>query len=138
MFLTLALLVISCSIVVLFSDDFIKAYKKACKIKVFALLAPLFIASVLVLYLQPLLFQILHQVKAILDWDIALIAYAIPLKNSIAIPLAIMMTLILAVVVPSLVVNYLSLKRTYQPWPYRHLLPLYTLVVMILLIILPL
>lgn len=136
MLLTLTLLVLGCSIIVFFSDDFSKLIKKLKKIPGVAVLVPLLIASFIILYFEVIIEQILHQIKLLIDWDIEFLAKILPL-NEAAIPMATLITLILTVIVPTLIINKIHLKRSFQPWPYRYLLPLYTLAVMSLMLSLP-
>lgn len=134
MLVTLALLVICASIAVFFSQEFTRTYKKIMKIKGAALLLPLVLASMIVYNFIYVLLSVLIYVKDILQKLITWTSILCPC-NQWAAPLATILVISVLSVLPVYVLNYLSRKKTYQPYKYPYLTSLFIWIVLVMLVL---
>jgi hypothetical protein len=117
MLLTLTLVVLVGSIVVFFSEEFIKSFKKLFKIKGATLFLPLFVASWLVysfdfwfLWTIFYLREIVYQVLIFLEW-------IMPFQRG-AESVSIVILLTTLSVVPVIIIDVIMRKKTY--WGYKY------------------
>ena len=116
MLLPLAIAVFSAAIFVFFSQEFIRAIKKILAIKGANLIIPLALASWVIYSFDYWFLWLIIYYREVLRQLLALLMYAIPYQ-----PVALILLLTLISIVPVFVLDWLSRKRTFKPYPYPYL-----------------
>ena len=120
MLLTLALVIFAAAIMILFSQEFIRTFKKIFAIKGAKLLLPLFIGSWLVLNFDYLCLWGFYYYQEILNAIAVFFAGLIPIQ-SIARPLVLIIILTLISVVPVVLLDLYLVKKTFKHYEYPYL-----------------
>lgn len=120
MLLTLALVIFSAAIMVLFSQEFIRTFKKIFAIKGAKLFLPLFMGSWLAVNSEDFFVFIVYYIRAILNSIVVFFTQIIPFnKGAYSSVLIIILTLIS--VVPVVLLDMYLVKKTYKHYEYPYL-----------------
>lgn len=119
MYLTLALVVFSAAILVLFSQEFIGFFKKIFAIKGAKLFLPLLIASWLVVDFEDIFVWGLYYFREILNAIVLFLSQIIPFQGAYSIVLIILLTIIS--VVPVFLFDMYLIKKTYKHYEYPYI-----------------
>lgn len=117
MLLTLALVVFFASILILFSDEFIKLFKKLFAVKGAKLFIPLFVASWLVSHYEFWvwweMFYLRERLRYMLNFLVQIMPFQLGAK-----PIALIILLVFLSVVPVLIMEFLSRRKSYKGYQY--------------------
>ncbi|CZJ12734.1 hypothetical protein SCZ71_09165 [Legionella pneumophila serogroup 1] len=120
MLLTLALVILFATIMVFFSQEFIRTFKKILAIKGAKLLVPLGIASWLIYNFDYLFIWVIYYIREVLQAVLAFLTRIMPFKPySTSIALIILLTTVS--VGPVLLLDLIYRKRTYKGYDYPYL-----------------
>lgn len=120
MYLTLALVILLGAIFVLFSKEFIQVVKKIFAIKGAKVVLPLFLASWFAYNFEPWCLWAVYYYREIL---LGIIGFFTGLfsSQSIAAPIITILLLTLISVVPVLLLEWITWRKSYQHYPYPYL-----------------
>ncbi|WED42339.1 hypothetical protein [Legionella cardiaca] len=116
MLLTVALVVVGCAIVVLFSREFGNFFKKMFAIRGMKLFLPLILVSTLVVYYEYWISVGLLNIKWVLHRVASMIADWLPFTGALLV--ANILVLMLVSVLPVAFANFLNKRRHYEPLRY--------------------
>lgn len=119
MYLTLALVVFSAAILVLFSQEFIGIFKKIFAIKGAKLFLPLLIGSWLVVDFEDIFLWGLYYFREIVNAIVLFLSQIIPFQGAYSIVLIILLTIIS--VVPVFLFDMYLIKKTYKHYEYPYI-----------------
>ncbi|HAT1658016.1 TPA: hypothetical protein RG395_000730 [Legionella pneumophila] len=120
MLLTLALVILFATIMVFFSQEFIRAFKKIFAIRGAKLLIPLGLASWLIYNFDYLFIWAIYYIREVLHAVLSFLTRVMPFKQySTAIALIILLTTVS--VGPVLLLDLINRKRTYKGYAYPYL-----------------
>lgn len=120
MLLTLALVVLFCSIAVMFSQEIGNFFKKIFAIPGMKLLLPLIVVSLLVVYYEPWVFWGLLHIKTILHTMAATLANWLPFEAA-ALFLANVIILMGLSILPVLAINIWIKRKSFESFRYSFL-----------------
>lgn len=120
MLITLALVVLFAAIMVFFSQEFIRTFKKIFAIKGAKLVLPLAAASWLVYNFDYWCLWVLYYIREVLNYLISLLSHIMPF-HQYARSLSMIVLLTILSVVPVLVIDVIHRRRTYKPFAYPYL-----------------
>ncbi|KTC77035.1 hypothetical protein [Legionella brunensis] len=116
MLLTVALVVVCCAIVVMFSQEFANFFKRIFAIRGMKLLLPLILASTLVVYYDPWVSWGLLQTKRILHTAAATIANWLSFKEALIV--ANIIILMGLAVLPVAIANFWIKHKSFEPFRF--------------------
>lgn len=120
MLVTLALVIFSASILILFSQEFIRTFKKILAIKGAKLLLPLALGSWLVISFDYLFLWAIFYISEILIDVVRFLARLLPFEQ-FALPIVQIILLTVISVVPVFLLDIYLLKKTYKHYAYPYL-----------------
>ncbi|WP_298623187.1 hypothetical protein [uncultured Legionella sp.] len=120
MLLTLAVVVFSAAIMILFSQEFIRTFKKIFAIKGAKLFLPLFIGSWLVISFEDLCLWGIYYYRELLNAVILFVTQIIPFQQG-AYSIVFIILLTVISVVPVFLFDMYLVKKTYKHYEYPYL-----------------
>lgn len=120
MLLTLALVIFSAAILILFSQEFIRIFKKIFAIKGAKLVLPLFIGSLLAVNFEELFLLVIYYFRGTLNAIVVFITQIIPFEKG-AYSIVLIMILTLISVAPVFLFDMYTVKKTYKHYEYPYL-----------------
>lgn len=134
MLLTLALVVLISSIVVFFSDEFIKIFKKIFAIKGVMLLLPLFVASWLIYNFNFWFLWTIFYAREVLHDVLNFLVRITPFqKGAVLVDLVIMLTFLS--VVPVLILDIISRRKNFKRYQHPYALSSFIFILSVFLLI---
>jgi len=120
MLFTLAAVVFCAAIFVFFSQEFISTFKKIFAIKGAPLILPLAAASLVIYSFDYWCLLAVYYYRQVLNSMVSFLTMLIPL-GQISSYIAAILVLTFISVIPVLVLDLVSRKKTYKPYPYPYL-----------------
>jgi hypothetical protein len=120
MYLTFALVVLAAAIVVLFSQEFIRFFKKILTIKGAKLVLPLLILSWLAFTFDYLVLWVIYYYSAVLNSIIKFLSNLLPFKT-VASPMVMILLLTTISTVPVILMEQYLWKKNYKHYQYPYL-----------------
>ncbi|MDR3443142.1 MAG: hypothetical protein P4L65_09005 [Legionella sp.] len=119
MLFTLAAVIFIASIVVFFSQEFIRTFKKMYAIKGVALFFPLIVASWLVYTFDYWVLWAAYYCRELLGQDVIYITRILPWNQWVE-EAALIILLTAVSVLPVVLLNFWSIRKTHKPYPYPY------------------
>lgn len=120
MLVTLALVIFSAAIIILFSQEIIGTIKKIVSLKGAGLILPLAIASWVVYTFDYWMILTIYYYREVLHVVVKFLTHIIPFAQASSY-VAIVLLLILISIVPVLLLDWIFQKQTLKPYPYPYL-----------------